>query len=175
MASTSSKWGKFWFWSSIWPWRSQSIIPQNNLALNQGILHLWSKFGDPSLNGGRVIAGTNSWLTDTRAHTQAATIPEGLELKLISSKLSWASWLWYMSLRSHANQGRHSLGGGWNFTHPAVRGNHQSFVPNPGSHVVIFNKALVQNIDEIKQHHEMLTLEKWLNVNTFPFTTKIHN
>ena len=68
MACTSSKWGKFWLWSSIWPWRSRSIIPQNNRALNQGLLHLWSKFGDPSLNGWWVIARTNSWLTDTQTH-----------------------------------------------------------------------------------------------------------
>ena len=68
MACTSSKWGKFWLWSSIWPWRSRSIIPQNNRALNQGFLHLWSKFGDPSLNGWWVIARTNSWLTDTHTH-----------------------------------------------------------------------------------------------------------
>ena len=79
MACTSSKWGKFWLWSTIWPWRSRSIIPQNNRALNQGFWHLWSKFGDPSLNGWWVIARTNSWLTDTRTHThtQATTIPEG--------------------------------------------------------------------------------------------------
>ena len=69
MACTKSKWGKFLFWSSIWPWRSRSIIPQNNRALNQGLLHLWSKFGDPSLKGWWVIARTNSWLTDTRTHT----------------------------------------------------------------------------------------------------------
>ena len=30
---------------------SSSINPQNNRDLNQGILHLWSKFGGPSLNG----------------------------------------------------------------------------------------------------------------------------
>ena len=79
MACTRSKWGKFWLWSSIWPWRSRSIIPQYNRALNQGLLHHWSKFGDPSLNGWWVIARTNSWLTDTRTHThmQATTIPEG--------------------------------------------------------------------------------------------------
>ena len=62
MACTRSKWGKFWLWSSIWPSRSRSIIPQN---------------------GWWVIARTNSWLTDTRTHThtythtQATTIPEG--------------------------------------------------------------------------------------------------
>ena len=71
MACTSSKWGKIWLWSSIWPWRSRSIIPQNNRALNQGILHLWSKCGDPSLNGWWVITRTNSWLADTRTHTHA--------------------------------------------------------------------------------------------------------
>ena len=38
--------------------------------LSRGLLYLWSKFGDPSLNGWWVIARTNSWLTDTRTHTR---------------------------------------------------------------------------------------------------------
>ena len=69
MAWTSSKWGKFWLRSSIWPWRSKSIVPQNNRDLKQGLLHLWSKFGDPSLNGWWVILWTNlvtDGLTDGR-------------------------------------------------------------------------------------------------------------
>ena len=33
--------------------------PQNNRDLNQGVLHLWSKVGDPSLNGWWVIVRTN--------------------------------------------------------------------------------------------------------------------
>ena len=78
---TSSKWGKFWLWSSIWPWSSRSIVPKNNRDLNQGLLHLWSQFGDSSLNGWWIIARTSSWLTDTQTHThihtQATTIPEG--------------------------------------------------------------------------------------------------
>ena len=73
MACTSSKWDKFWLWSSIWPWRSRSIIPQNNRALNQSLLPLWSKFGDPSLNDWWVIARTNSWLTDPWTHTHTHT------------------------------------------------------------------------------------------------------
>ena len=56
-----------------------------NRDLNQGLLHLWSKFGDPSLNKSQVIAWTSNWLIhthghmDTRTHrqTQARTIPEG--------------------------------------------------------------------------------------------------
>ena len=47
IARTSSKWGKFWLWSYIWPWRSRSITPKNNRDLNQGLLHLWYWFGDP--------------------------------------------------------------------------------------------------------------------------------
>ena len=39
---------------------SSSINPQNNRDLNQGILHLWSKFGGPSPNGWWVIARTCS-------------------------------------------------------------------------------------------------------------------
>ena len=73
IARTNSKWGKIRLWSKIWPWRSRSITPKNNRDLNQGLLHLWSKFGDPSLNRWWVIARTNSWLThiqtDTHTHT----------------------------------------------------------------------------------------------------------
>ena len=32
---------------------------QNNRGLKQGLLHLWSKFSDASLNGSRVIARTS--------------------------------------------------------------------------------------------------------------------
>ena len=48
---------------------SRSIRPQNKRDLNQGPLHIWSKFGDPSLNGSWVIARTCSWLTDRKTHT----------------------------------------------------------------------------------------------------------
>ena len=71
IARTSSKFGKFWFWSLIWPWRSKSSNPQNNRDINQGLLHLWSKFGGSSLNWCWVITWTNlvtdgrtDWLTD---------------------------------------------------------------------------------------------------------------
>ena len=57
--SSSGENRKFDFLSQILPWRSKSIAPQNNRDLNQGILHLWSKFGDPSLNGWWVIERTN--------------------------------------------------------------------------------------------------------------------
>ena len=83
MAGTSSKWGKFWLWSLIWPWRSRSITPQYNRDLNQGLLHLQSKFTDPSLNGWWVIARTSRCLLHTRTdghtdrQTQATTISEG--------------------------------------------------------------------------------------------------
>ena len=39
--------------------------PKNNRDLNQGLLHLWSTFGDPSLKGWWVIARTNL-VTDGR-------------------------------------------------------------------------------------------------------------
>ena len=66
MVWRSSKWGQFWVWSYIWPWRSKSITPQNNRDLNQGVLHLWFKFGDSNLNEWKVIARTSPWLTPTR-------------------------------------------------------------------------------------------------------------
>ena len=42
--------------------------PQNDGDLNQGVLHLWSKFGDPSLKGSWVIPRMSSWLTQRRTH-----------------------------------------------------------------------------------------------------------
>ena len=56
----------------------------NNRDFNQGVLHLWSKFGDSSYNGWGIIARTNSWLihrhtkhTGTHRPMQAMTIPQG--------------------------------------------------------------------------------------------------
>ena len=56
--------------SEIWPGRSRSIIPQNNRDLNQGLLHLCSKFGDSSLNSWWVIVWTSKWLKHTQTHGQ---------------------------------------------------------------------------------------------------------
>ena len=58
-------WTKF---NKIWFSRSRSITPRNNTALDQGVLHHWSKFGDPNLNGWWVIMQINSWLTQTHWH-----------------------------------------------------------------------------------------------------------
>ena len=73
MVWTSSKWGKIWLSSSIWTWRSRSTIPKNNRDPNQGVLHLWSKFGDPSMNGRWVIVRTSSWLLHTHTRTHRPT------------------------------------------------------------------------------------------------------
>ena len=51
--------------------------PKTNSDLNQGILHLWSKFGDPSLNGWWVIARTNL-VTDGRRQRQYPKANTGL-------------------------------------------------------------------------------------------------
>ena len=54
--------------------RSRPIAPQNNKGLGQGILHIWSKVGDPSFNDGPwVIAQTGKWLTHTDRHTHTHT------------------------------------------------------------------------------------------------------
>ena len=63
--SSSDETRKSDFLSLIWPCRLRSIAPQNNRDFNQGILHLWSKLGGPSLNVWWVIAPTNS-VTDGR-------------------------------------------------------------------------------------------------------------
>ena len=53
------------------------ICPQNNRNLNQGVLLLWTKFGDPSMNRWPVIVRTIKWLIHTHTQTQATTIPGG--------------------------------------------------------------------------------------------------
>ena len=64
--------GNFLLFNSIWLSRSRSIAPQNNKDLCQVVFHLWSEFGDPSLNGSQVIAGTTSdWYTHTGTQIDA--------------------------------------------------------------------------------------------------------
>ena len=55
--------------SWIWNWMSRSIASQNNRDLNQGLLPLWSKFDDPSLNGSWVLTWPTDWHTHTQTHT----------------------------------------------------------------------------------------------------------
>ena len=82
IARTSSKWGKFWLKLNL-TLKVKVNHPKNNRDLNQGLLHPWFKFGDPSWNGWWVMSRTISWLTHRRTHThthrqtQATTIPEG--------------------------------------------------------------------------------------------------
>ena len=56
---------------------SRSMSPQNNRDLNQGFLHIWSIFSDPSFNGWWVIAHTSKCLPQTqtqgRIHRQTDT------------------------------------------------------------------------------------------------------
>ena len=49
--SSSGETRKLDFLNQIWPWMSRTIATQNNRDLNQAIIHLCSKFDDPSLNG----------------------------------------------------------------------------------------------------------------------------
>ena len=89
MVRTSSEWGKFALWPEILPWRSRSIAPRYNRDLNQVVLHLWSKFCNPSLNGSQVITQKSKWLTHrlTDTQTQATTIPEGQNWPQVKMKV----------------------------------------------------------------------------------------
>ena len=51
---------KFWLLRWIWHWRSRPIVLQKYSDLNLYIVHIWSKFGDPSLKAWWVIVRTNS-------------------------------------------------------------------------------------------------------------------
>ena len=81
MGWTSSKWGQFWLWSYIWPWRSRSITPKNNKDLNRGFFYTYG----PNLvilawMGDELSRGQESdYRTYGRTHrqTQPTTTPEG--------------------------------------------------------------------------------------------------
>ena len=98
MVWTSSKWGKTFKLNLTL--KIKVDHPQKQKGPNQGVLHLWSKFGDPSLNGRWVIVRTSSWLIHTHAdpQTQAMTIPEGQNWpRVIKSYMSWTP-SYYMDL-----------------------------------------------------------------------------
>ena len=62
---------------------------KNNRDLNQGLLHLWSKFGDPSLNGAQSHRADKQVIdaqTDTHTQTQAMTIPKGQNWPRVKKK-----------------------------------------------------------------------------------------
>ena len=65
-----------------------TTTPKNSRDFTQGLLHLWSKFGDPSFNWCWVIAWTNL-VTDGRTdgRTQAMTIPVGQNLPRVKKPL----------------------------------------------------------------------------------------
>ena len=58
--SISGETWKFDFLKVKFDLEGQGQCPQNDRDLNQVILHIWSKFGDPSLNGWWVMVQTTS-------------------------------------------------------------------------------------------------------------------
>ena len=96
-------------------WTQSGGIPasttDDNKDLNQGLLHLWSKFGDPSLNRSRVIARTSKWLTHRLTHTHGYTHTDAGDdntrrPKLASGKnygySKWIAW-WHQAITFHVD------------------------------------------------------------------------
>ena len=78
MAWTNSKLSKFGLLSWIWPWRSRSVIPQNNRNLNQGVLYLIQAWMGDELWRGQAWgwrAHTHADLCRQRQHPKAKTGP----------------------------------------------------------------------------------------------------
>ena len=71
--TTSTRWGIFFNFKLNFNTKIEFNQPQNNQDLNQGILHLWSKFGDHSLTEWWVFVRTSSWLIYTHTHTHTDT------------------------------------------------------------------------------------------------------
>ena len=87
--------------------------PQHcNRDLNQGVLVLWTKFGDPSLNRWRVIVRTSKWLIHTHTQTQATTIPGGQNWPRVKTQLYCGEnrWRFFCLLRIIQESGVYQLG-----------------------------------------------------------------
>ena len=69
----AQNWGKFNFKVKFHLEGHGGLPPpkkKNNRDLNQSVLHLWSKIGDPSLNRSWIIAQISKWLISTWTHRQ---------------------------------------------------------------------------------------------------------
>ena len=71
MVRTSSKWGKFWLLSKIWPWRSRLISPKTIGTLTKVFCIFGSNLVILAGMGPELSRGQASdWYTDTRTHRQ---------------------------------------------------------------------------------------------------------
>ena len=70
-ARTSSKWGKFWLWSLIWPWRSGSITPKTIGILTKVFYIYGTNLVILAWTGDELSRGQASdWCTHRRKHRQ---------------------------------------------------------------------------------------------------------
>ena len=83
----------------------QGPSPQNNRNLNQGLLHLYTKFGYSSLTGWWVIVRTNKWLIHTRTnrHTDAGN-DNTRRPKLASGKNACENYTFQLLLQPRGQQ-----------------------------------------------------------------------
>ena len=87
---TSSKWGKFWLLSKIWPWRSRLISPKTIGTLTKVFCIFGSNLVILAWMGPELSRGQASdWYTDTQK--QATTIPGGQNWPLVkkSTVMAW--------------------------------------------------------------------------------------
>ena len=84
-----------WIWTFMFNLTLKIKVDRatKNSGLNQVVLHLCSKFGDPSLNGYRVISQTSKWLTHrltrTQTQTQITAIPAGQNWSRVIKHYKW--------------------------------------------------------------------------------------
>ena len=79
IARTSSKWGKFWLWSSIWHWKSRSITPKTIGILTKVFYTYGPNLVILAWTGVELSRGQTWWRTDWRTdgRSQTTTIPVG--------------------------------------------------------------------------------------------------
>ena len=116
MVWTSSKWGQFWVWSQIWPWRSRSIAPQTVGILIKVFYTLGSNLVILGWTSDKLSRGQ---VHDWRPHgqTQATTIPDSQNWPQVKNadsiaewlSISWNIWIIYSLRNSTRHFGGHSV------------------------------------------------------------------
>ena len=96
--------------SKIWTWISRSITLQSNRGLDQGILHPWSRFGDPSLNGWWVMVQTREWGEFLKFNlTLKVKVKHPKTIEILSKVFCTQAQGWHTHARTHT----HTRADGW--------------------------------------------------------------
>ena len=93
-------WTRLSSFSSLLNHLISKIIQSCNRDLDQDLLHLWFKFGDPTLNGSRVIARTSKWLTHGLTYKRRQ---RQYPMAILASGKNSIYWTWSVNASTWSN------------------------------------------------------------------------